>query len=111
VFTFRDDGRVKSRRLYLSLHSAIRAKDRTEAKGERFELMLVELVPVPHSPVIVVGGGDRWCSYDCSTSCPTCTPESRSWRDEYPGQAYRHSDPPVQVSNLDSQSAAQGWSA
>ncbi len=57
VFTFRDDGRVKSRRLYLSLHSAIRAKDRTEAKGERFELMLVELVPVPHSPVIVVGGG------------------------------------------------------
>jgi len=50
-------------------------------------------------------------AYDCSTSCPTCTPESRSWRDEYPGQVYRHSDPPVQVSNLDSQSAAQGCSA
>lgn len=57
VFTFHDDGRLKRRHLYLSLHSAIRAQERAEAKGQRFDLMLVELVPVPAAPVVVVGGG------------------------------------------------------
>lgn len=57
VFSFHDDGRVKRRHLYLSLHSAIKAQERAEARGERFELMLVELVPVPATPVVVVGGG------------------------------------------------------
>lgn len=57
VFVLHDDGRVKRRRVLLSLHSAIKAQERAEARGERFELMLVELVPVPASPVVVVGGG------------------------------------------------------
>ncbi len=56
VFTFHDDGQLTRRGLYLSLHSAIKAKERAEDKGQRFELMLVELVPVPATPVIVVGG-------------------------------------------------------
>lgn len=57
VFTFHDDGMLKQRRLYLSLHSAVRAQERAEAKGHRFELMLVELVPVTAKPVLVVQGG------------------------------------------------------
>lgn len=54
VFTFHDDGKVKRRNVYLSLHSAIKAKERAEAKGSRFELMLCELVPVKTSPLVVV---------------------------------------------------------
>lgn len=57
VFTFHDDGRLKRRHIYVSLHSAIKAQERAQAKGQRFELMLVELVPVPATPVVVVGGG------------------------------------------------------
>lgn len=56
VFTLRDDGGVKRRNVYLSLHSAIKAKERAEARGDSFELMLCELVPVPGKPTIVVGG-------------------------------------------------------
>lgn len=56
VFTFHDDGRLKRRHLYLSLHSAIKAQERAQAKGQRFELMLVELVPVASTPMVIVGG-------------------------------------------------------
>lgn len=61
VFTFHDDGRIKRRNVFVSLHSTIKAKERAEAKGAQFELMLCELVPVPGGPMIVVGlgGGDR----------------------------------------------------
>ncbi len=59
VFTFTDDGELMRRNVYVSLHSALKAKERAEARGARFELVLCELVPVPQSPVIVVGGGDR----------------------------------------------------
>ena len=57
VFTFTDDGELMRRNVYVSLHSALKAKERAEARGSRFELMLCELVPVPHKPIIVVGGG------------------------------------------------------
>lgn len=56
VFTFDTDGRMVRRNVYVSLHSALRAKERAEKNGRRFQLTLCELVPVPHQPVIVVGG-------------------------------------------------------
>jgi hypothetical protein len=56
VFTMHDDGRVKRRNVYLSLHAAIKAKERAEARGDAFHLALMELVPVPGKPAIVVGG-------------------------------------------------------
>lgn len=59
VFTFTDDGELKRRNVYLSLHSALKAKERAEARGSRFQLMLCELVPVPHKAIVVVGGGDQ----------------------------------------------------
>lgn len=45
IYTYAPDGLVR-RRLYLSLRSATNAKDRAEMRGQRLELMLVELVPV-----------------------------------------------------------------
>ncbi|MCW2763608.1 MAG: hypothetical protein JWR85_3809 [Marmoricola sp.] len=57
ILTFHDDGSLKRRHLYLSLHSAIRAQERAEARGQRFVLMLVELVPVSTKPVLVLEGG------------------------------------------------------
>lgn len=59
VFTHDADGNHFRRHVYISLASALKAKDRAEARGRRFEVMLCELVPVPHKPVIVVGGGDK----------------------------------------------------
>lgn len=49
------EGRTR-RRVYMSLHSALKAKERTEAKGHHFDMVLAELVPVPHQPFVVVGG-------------------------------------------------------
>lgn len=45
VLVVRRDDRI-NRRVYLSLHAAVRARDRAEAAGRRSELVLVELVPV-----------------------------------------------------------------
>lgn len=45
----------------------------------------------------------RAFALDCDPDCPTCTPADREWAEAHPGQVYRHSDPPVLVSNLDSQ--------
>lgn len=45
------------RQLYLSLHSATRAMERAEAKGVEARCQLVEIVPVPSMPVVVVAGG------------------------------------------------------
>lgn len=59
VASFTFDGRIHRRQIYLSLHSALKAKDRAEKAGRRFELQLCELVPTPYKPLIVVGGEDR----------------------------------------------------
>ncbi|GAB3667110.1 hypothetical protein GCM10027596_35750 [Nocardioides korecus] len=56
LLTFHDDGVLKRRNLYLSLHSAVKAQERAEGRGDSFELMLVELVPVASLPLVVVGG-------------------------------------------------------
>lgn len=56
VFTFDTDGAMVRRNVYLSLHSALKAKERAEKRGRRFEMILCELVPTPHKPAIVVGG-------------------------------------------------------
>lgn len=48
-----------ARRLYLSLHAADKAMERARARGQEAACVMVELVPVPGVPVIVVGGGDR----------------------------------------------------
>lgn len=59
VVTFSENGRRHRRQVYLSLHSALKAKERAEKNGRRFELALFELVPTPHKPLVVVGGEDR----------------------------------------------------
>lgn len=46
-----------TRQLYLSLHSAQRAVERAETRGVEARLQLVEIVPVPALPVVVVGTG------------------------------------------------------
>ena len=56
VFTFDTDGAKVRRQVYLSLHSALKAKERATKRGRRFELVLCELVPTPHAPLLVVGG-------------------------------------------------------
>lgn len=58
VFVLRNDGKVR-RQVYLSLHSAQSALDRAAKNGTEAKCVLVELVPVPASPVYVVGGGER----------------------------------------------------
>ena len=58
VLVFQPDGRYQ-RRLYLSLHAADAAMQRAADRGLTASCVLVELVPVPSMPVIVVGGGDR----------------------------------------------------
>lgn len=47
-----------TRQIFLSLHSATRAMERAEANGIEARCQLVEIVPVPALPVIVVGSGD-----------------------------------------------------
>lgn len=47
-----------TRQLYLSLHSATRAMERAEERGVEARCQLVEIVPVPALPVVVVGGGE-----------------------------------------------------
>lgn len=46
------------RQLYLSLHSATKAMERAETNGVQARCQLVEIVPVPSRPVVVVSGGD-----------------------------------------------------
>ena len=48
-----------SRRLYLSLHSADKAMQRAQDRGQVAHCVLVELVPVPGAAPVVVGGDDR----------------------------------------------------
>ena len=47
------------RRLFLSLHGADAAMRRARDRGLTSSCVLVELVPVPGVPVVVVGGDDR----------------------------------------------------
>ena len=48
-----------SRRLFLSLHAADKAMQRARDRGLTAACVMVELVPVPGVPVVVVGGDDR----------------------------------------------------
>ena len=47
------------RRLFLSLHAADKAMQRARDRGLTAACVMVELVPVPGVPVIVVGSDDR----------------------------------------------------
>ncbi len=58
MFLMVKDGHWR-RQVYMSLHAATKALERAEANGREARMQLVELVPVPAVPVIVVGGGDR----------------------------------------------------
>lgn len=59
VMVMRRDRSGWRRQLYLSLHSANKALDRAQANGIEARVMLVELVPVPHAPMVVIGGDDE----------------------------------------------------
>lgn len=48
-----------TRRQYLSLHAADKAMERAAARGLTVSCVMVDLVPVPALPVIVVGGVAR----------------------------------------------------
>lgn len=56
VLVMRRDGHWR-RQLYCSLHSAQRAMERAAANGIEARCQLVEMVPVPSSPLVVVDGG------------------------------------------------------
>lgn len=56
VLLMRRDGHWR-RQVFMSLHSATRALERAESAGREARMQLVELVPVPSAPVIVIGGG------------------------------------------------------
>ena len=58
VLVFQANGRYQ-RRLYLSLHAADAAMQRAADRGLTASCVMVELVPVPAMPVIVVGGVAR----------------------------------------------------
>lgn len=58
VFVMRRDEKWR-RQLYLSLHAAQKAMDRAELNGVEARCQLVEIVPVPSAPMIVVGGDAR----------------------------------------------------
>ena len=51
-------GKVARRRLYFSLHSAERAVERARARGDRADMVLVQLVPVQHLAIVPTRGGD-----------------------------------------------------
>jgi hypothetical protein len=57
VFVMRKDRRWR-RQLYISLTGANKALERARANGVEAQCMLVELVPVPHAPLYVVGGDE-----------------------------------------------------
>lgn len=57
VFVMRRDEKWR-RQVYLSLHAATKAMERARVNGVEARCMLVELVPVPHAPLYVVGGED-----------------------------------------------------
>ena len=59
VFVLARDGRHWSRRLYITLTGATRAVERAHARGVEVQVQLVELVPVPGQPVVMVAGGGR----------------------------------------------------
>jgi hypothetical protein len=48
-----------TRRLFLSLHAADKAMERAAARGLKSSCVMVELVPVPGVPIVVVGGEDQ----------------------------------------------------
>lgn len=50
LLTYTVDRGIWRRSLYLSLHSAVRAGERAERRGQKYQLTLVELVPVPATP-------------------------------------------------------------
>lgn len=58
VFVMRRDHQWR-RQLYLSLHAAQKAIDRAEVNGVEARCQLVEIVPVPAMPMIVVEVGGR----------------------------------------------------
>jgi hypothetical protein len=49
---------------------------------------------------------DEMRGYDCPADCAVCTDFDRQWRREHPGQVYRWSEPPAEVSNLDTAEGA-----
>lgn len=55
VFVMRRDARW-NRQIFISLHSAQRALDRAAERGAEARCQLVEIVPVPSVPMVVVGG-------------------------------------------------------
>lgn len=56
VFVMRRDQRWH-RQIFVSLHSAQRAIDRAAERGVEARCQLVEIVPVPSVPMLVVQGG------------------------------------------------------
>jgi hypothetical protein len=56
VLVMRRDGHWR-RQLYCSLHSAQKAMERASKNGIEARCQLVEIVPVPSSPLVVVEGG------------------------------------------------------
>ncbi|WP_370287894.1 hypothetical protein [Nocardioides sp.] len=59
VLTLDDDGATARRRVFLSLHNAVKAAERAQKAGRRFDIVLCQLVPVPGSAALVVGGEDE----------------------------------------------------
>lgn len=58
VFLMRRDRTGWRRQVYVSLAGANKAVDRAKANGLEVRVQLVELVPVPAAPLVVVDGGD-----------------------------------------------------
>lgn len=56
VLVMRRDGQWR-RQLYCSLHSAEKAMARAKANGVEARCQLVELIPVPSHPLVIVQGG------------------------------------------------------
>lgn len=50
LLTYTVESGVWRRSLYLSLHSAARAGERAKMRGQKFKMILVELVPVASTP-------------------------------------------------------------